>query len=172
MAREIENQDELGILPSNKEIKKHLRKLKTHKAPGMNGVPTECYKLLGMGGGFSNAGHHFYDFIWEYWRNPELDPQEIHEVRLVMLPKSGDLSNQNKWQGICLLDITSKIVSSIIADRLRKHLLTFGIDEQCGHVGCADANFSIWEPTSTVKFWWLFDKILINFCEKCWSIFA
>ena len=60
MAREIENQDELGILPLNKEIMKHLRKLKTHKAPGMNGVPTECYKLLGMGGGFSNAGHHFY----------------------------------------------------------------------------------------------------------------
>ena len=109
----------------------------------MNGIPTECYKLWGMGSGLSNTGYLFFDFIREYWKNPDLDPDEFHQVRLTILPKSGDLSDPNKWRGICLLDIASKVMSSIIADRLRNHLLTFGIDEECGHIGCADANFSI-----------------------------
>mmetsp|Transcript_22155 Transcript_22155/g.22469 ORF Transcript_22155/g.22469 Transcript_22155/m.22469 type:complete len:137 (+) Transcript_22155:121-531(+) len=82
----------------------------------------DSHKLLGLGGGFGDAGHHFYDFIREHWRNPELDPQEFHEARLVMLPKSGNLSNPNKGRGICLLGIAIKIVSSITADRLQKVL--------------------------------------------------
>jgi Reverse transcriptase (RNA-dependent DNA polymerase) len=62
------------------------------------------------------------------------------------LPKTGDLSNPNKWRGIALGDIAAKCISSIIATRLTQHLVSFGMDEQCGSIykkGCVDATFSL-----------------------------
>jgi hypothetical protein len=64
---------------------------------------------------------------------------------LSILPKSGDLSNPNKWRGIALLDICSKAVSSIAATRLAIHLKGFE-EEQAGSTpdkGCADATFTL-----------------------------
>ena len=63
-----------------------------------------------------------------------------------MIPKTGDLSNPNKWRGIALGDIVAKSISSIIAHRLTQHLCTFGMDEQCGSLfgkGCVDATFTL-----------------------------
>ena len=43
-------------------------------------------------------------------------------------------------------DICTKTISSILANRLTKHLVKFGIDEQCGSLfgnGCADATFTL-----------------------------
>ena len=63
-----------------------------------------------------------------------------------MIPKTGDLSNPNKWRGIVLGDIAAKSILSIIAHRLTQHLCTFGMDEQCGSLfgkGCVDATFTL-----------------------------
>ena len=63
-----------------------------------------------------------------------------------LLPKKGDLSNPNKWRGISLLCVASKIVSSVLATRLGKHFLDIGLDEQCGGVfgkGCVDGTFNV-----------------------------
>ena len=35
-------------------------------------------------------------------------------ARLVLLPKKGDLSLCKNWRGICLLDVASKIFSSVL----------------------------------------------------------
>jgi len=40
----------------------------------------------------------------------------------VKLPKKGDLSSCNNWQGIMLLSIPSKILTRIILERLKKAL--------------------------------------------------
>jgi hypothetical protein len=37
-------------------------------------------------------------------------------ARLVLLPKNGDLSLCKNWRGICLLDISSKIFSSMCVE--------------------------------------------------------
>jgi hypothetical protein len=44
--------------------------------------------------------------------------KEWQKLGFSILPKSGDLSNPNKWRGIALGDIAAKCVSSIIATRL------------------------------------------------------
>ena len=67
--------------------------------------------------------------------------------------KKGDLSNPNKWRGIALEDIATKIISSIIARRLTVHLKTYGIDGQCGCMigkGCADATFAVKSAIQTL----------------------
>ena len=57
-----------------------------------------------------------------YWLNPAFSPDTFDDAVLKLLPKKGDLSNPNNWRGISLLDIVSKIISSIIASRLAMHL--------------------------------------------------
>ena len=53
-------------------------------------------------------------------------------ARLVLLPKKGDLSLRKNWRGICLLDIASKIFSSMCVRRLQIVMEEEGMDEQSG----------------------------------------
>jgi hypothetical protein len=81
-------------------------------------------------------------------------PQEFQELKLSILPKSGNLSNPNKWRRIALGDMAAKCISSILASRLTKHLMTFGIDEQYGSLlgkGCANATFTLKAALQTLR---------------------
>ena len=112
------------------------------KSPGPNGITTEAFKNLD-GEGFELL----YRTIVKYWTDPDYNPEEFTTIKLSMIPKTGDLSNPNKWRGIALGDIAAKSISSIIAHRLTQHLCTFGMDEQCGSSlfgkGCVDATFTL-----------------------------
>ena len=65
---------------------------------------------------------------------------------MVPVPKSGDLSDPNKWRGVTLMDIGSKIFSSILCTRLfviiRKHGVRYQFGSTPG-VGCQDGSFTI-----------------------------
>jgi len=51
---------------------------------------------------------------------------------MVLLPKKGDLSLCKNWRGICLLDVFSKIMSSILVARMSELMKTTGFDAQVG----------------------------------------
>jgi hypothetical protein len=53
-------------------------------------------------------------------------------ARLVLLPKKGDLSFCKNWRGICLLDVASKIFSSMLVRRMQVVMEEEGMDEQAG----------------------------------------
>ena len=53
-------------------------------------------------------------------------------ARLVLLPKKGDLSLCKNCRGICLLDVASKIFSSVLVARMRVVMEKFGFDAQVG----------------------------------------
>ena len=66
-------------------------------------------------------------------------PQPIHPV-----PKSGDISDPNKWRGVMLMDVCSKIFSSVMNGRAFKLLNTYGTRFQFGgtpELGCRDGLF-------------------------------
>jgi hypothetical protein len=66
--------------------------------------------------------------------------------RLKLLPKKGDLSLPKNWRGICLLDIASKIMSSVMAARMSLVQEQEGLEEQTGfrsQRGTIDGSFSI-----------------------------
>ena len=65
---------------------------------------------------------------------------------MVPVTKSRDLSDPNKWRGVNLLDIGSKVFSSLICKRLFKITKKHGVKYQFGSspgVGCQDGNFTI-----------------------------
>ena len=60
--------------------------------------------------------------------------------------KKGDLSDPNKWRGINLMDVCSKIFPCIMNDRLYCLLDRHGIRTQFGatpNVGCQDGSFTL-----------------------------
>ena len=71
-------------------------------------------------------------FLRAYWREEDVDPDAFHTTLMTtVLPKKGDLSDPNKWMGISLLSVASKLVSSVLATRLGNHFIEVGLDEQC-----------------------------------------
>jgi hypothetical protein len=58
--------------------------------------------------------------------------EEWAAARLVLLPKKGDLSLCKNWRGICLLDVCSKILSSMLVRRLQIVMEECGMQAQTG----------------------------------------
>ena len=91
-----------------------------------------------------NLKVHF-NFILKFW-NDNLDFEEWHEGQVVTVPKSGDLLDPNKWRGVNLMDIRSKIFSSLLCKRLfsiiKKHGVKYQFESSPG-VGCQDGTFTI-----------------------------
>jgi hypothetical protein len=66
-------------------------------------------------------------------------------ARLKLLPKKGDLSLCKNWRGICLLDIASKILSSVLVQRMQVVQKEEGLLEQFGfapEVGTIDGSYT------------------------------
>jgi hypothetical protein len=89
---------------------------------------------------------------------PELPPKEADAdrdgvrwpewlvARLKLLPKKGDLGLCKNWRGICLLDIASKILSSVAVARMQKVFEIIGMESQNGFTnkrGNRDGHFSV-----------------------------
>ena len=65
---------------------------------------------------------------------------------MVTVPKRGYLSDPNKWRGVNLMDIGSKVFSNLICKRLFKIIKKHGVKYQFGSspgVECQGGNFTI-----------------------------
>ena len=117
-----------------------IKKLTNDKAPGLKNVPPNAFKALS-----SEHLDTLLTFFNDYW-DEKVDFEEWHEGQVVPVPKSGDLSDPNKWRGVTLMDIGSKIFSSILCTRLFKIISKHGVKYQFGStpgVGCQDGTFTI-----------------------------
>ena len=65
------------------------------------------------------------------------DPPEFHEAKLCIIEKKGDLRLPKNYRPICLLDVASKVISVIIADRCQSVLKMHGLDKQNGSLKLA-----------------------------------
>eukprot|EP00957_Ditylum_brightwellii_P036459 2760995-Ditylum_brightwellii.AAC.1 len=84
-----------------------------------------------------------HTMILEFWTG-HLDFQYWESGTLAPVPQKGDLSNPNKWQPVCLLEPTYKILASVLAFCINPIIRYNGLEEQCGSLnskGCQDANF-------------------------------
>ena len=114
-----------------------IQELTNDKSPGLNGVPPNAFKSMSE----ENLRHHF-NFITEFWED-KVDFEEWHEGQVVPVPKSGDISDSNEWTGVNLIDVGSKLFSSLICKRLfKKNGVEYQFRSPPG-VGCQDGTFRI-----------------------------
>mmetsp|Transcript_22885 Transcript_22885/g.52542 ORF Transcript_22885/g.52542 Transcript_22885/m.52542 type:complete len:261 (+) Transcript_22885:134-916(+) len=85
-----------------------------------------------------------FGYCVRFWDGEDFRGWQMSQC--VPVPKSGDLSNPNKWRGVMLMDVMSKIFSSILNERIFKIIQKHGNRFQFGgtpKVGCADGLFTI-----------------------------
>ena len=120
------------------EFSKAVKKLKNAKAPGLTGVPPEAFKAMSP----TNL-RHVYKHVNDFFMG-DADHDQWHRSQCVCVPKSGDLSDPNKWRGVMLMDVCSKIFSSVMNGRAFQLLDANGTRFQFGGtptLGCRDGLF-------------------------------
>ncbi len=123
-----------------REVKHAINKLKKGKAPGLNGIPPEALKAM-SDTSRRTVHKHVSDFF-----EGKTDHEGWHKSQCVPVPNKGDISDPNKWQGIMLMDMCSKVFSSIMTAHafllLDKHGTRFQFGGTPG-LGCRDGLFNL-----------------------------
>ncbi|XP_059585102.1 uncharacterized protein LOC132250946 [Alligator mississippiensis] len=99
----------LGSPPTNGELKWAIQQMKTNKACGPDGIPTEVYHV----GGFQLTSP-LYQLILHLWI-----PRDLKNATIVTIYKKGDKSDCRNYRGIFLLSIAGKILPHILLNHLR-----------------------------------------------------
>jgi hypothetical protein len=129
---------ELNNPISWEEFSKAVRKLNNAKAAGLTGVPPKAFKAMTA----CNL-RHVYKHVNDFFLGTA-DYEQWHHSQCVPVPQSGDLSDPNKWREVMLMDVCSKIFSSIMNGRAFKLLDKHGTQFQFGgtpELGCRDGLF-------------------------------
>ena len=125
-----ENQ-RLNHRPTWREICLVLHGMKNHKAPGVDGIPPEWFKLaqdalddeerIGrqrrVARPQSEMGKALYNLILSMWEH-ERHPRQWGKAKMVSVPKKGDKTIVDNYRGISLIAIGVKILSTIIIRRV------------------------------------------------------
>ncbi len=132
-----------------REVKAAINKLKKGKSPGLNGIPPEALKAMN-----NTPQRIVHNHVLDFFKG-KADHEGWHKSQCIPVPNKGDLSDPNKWQGIMLIDICSKVFSSVLNTRAFLLLKKHGSRFQFGgtpNVGCRDGLFTL--------------KALINACQN------
>jgi len=103
-----------------------IEKLKSHKSPGINQIPTELIKA-----GCKTIRCAIHKLIISIWNKEEL-PEEWKVSIIVPIYKKGDKTDCSNYRSISLLPTTYKILSTILLSMLTPYAEEiFGV-HQCG----------------------------------------
>ena len=114
-------------LISEDECEKALKEMKNQKSPGSDGLTTEFYKIFWL-----DIKTYFVNAI--YYSNQVGHLSELQKQSIIsLLPKSGkDTSFFQNWLPISLLNVGYKIVTKVIANRIKPLLPSMINQSQTG----------------------------------------
>jgi hypothetical protein len=111
------------------EVTKAINKLNAGKAPGLNEIPPDTLKAMG-----TEMRHRIHRYVADFFEG-NVDHEGWHRSQCVPVPKKGDLLDPNKWRGVMLMDVSSKVFSSVMNARFQ-----FGGTPE---IGCRDGLFTL-----------------------------
>ena len=132
------------------EVTAAVKKLKKHKAQGVDGIPNEL--MIYGGDGFTETLHRLIQTIWKL----ERVPQDWADGLVVPIYKDGDREITSNYRGITLLSTVETVFGKIMNSRLMAWNEKNGkiSDEQGGFRpgrGCVDQLFVITEMLTARK---------------------
>ena len=108
------------------EVKHAIHKMKNNKSPGVDDIPSELLKCINDNG--IMLMHKLCNKIW----HTKAWPTDWKKSVFLTLPKKGDVSECKNNRTIALIPHASKVLLSIINERLRHHLERELPPEQAG----------------------------------------
>uniref|UniRef100_A0A803QEL1 Reverse transcriptase domain-containing protein n=1 Tax=Cannabis sativa TaxID=3483 RepID=A0A803QEL1_CANSA len=110
-------QNESLLAPvSNEEVRKALFQMHPDKSPGPDGMTPGFYQRC-----WSIVGSDIINLVRSFMRTGDL-PQGLNDTNLVLIPKVKSPSSMNELRPISLCNVVYKIISKVIANRLKEVL--------------------------------------------------
>ena len=98
------------------QLENAMKEQPLHKSPGLDGLPVEFYRSM-----WETMKHDFYDLVTEISKDKDLTfSQKKGAIRIVF--KKQDRHNLKYYRPITLLNTDIKIITKVLAVRLRKVL--------------------------------------------------
>jgi len=141
------------------EVIRAIKYLKNGKVAGADGIQPELLKHAEL------IAPRLTNLFSMVWQNKEV-PTEWRNGIIVPLPKKGDLSDCNNWQGITLLSVPGKVFASVVLSRLRRSVETYLRQEQAGFrpgKSCNDQIFALRQIIEKVTAWQI--PVMINLID-------
>ncbi len=101
------------------EMLRCIKALKTHKAPGDDGIPSEFLKLASHQEGNSSMAQGLLLLINWIWTTGEI-PTQWENSTVVSIFKSGDVTDTGNYRGISLMSTVLKVLLTIVSKRLNR----------------------------------------------------
>ena len=98
------------------EVLSSIKKMPNGKSPGSDGLPVEFYKIF-----WNEIGNDYFEVISSGLANEELTYTQYLAV-ISLLYKKGAREDIKNWRPISLLNIDYKIISKVLAERLKQVL--------------------------------------------------
>jgi hypothetical protein len=117
---------ELARVPTAAEVEKAIKKLKPRKAAGEDGIIAEA---LAWGG--EKLFEEVTKLIQDIWEKEEV-PEEWGGGVLVPIFKAGNKADADNYRGIALLNITGKVFTRILNERLMAIAEKILLEQQSG----------------------------------------
>ncbi|XP_067438538.1 LOW QUALITY PROTEIN: uncharacterized protein [Thunnus thynnus] len=105
---------ELGNEISSEELYAALQGLRGGTSPGIDGLPADFYKTF-----WSVLGGDLLMVLNDSVKKGRL-PQSCRRAVLTLLPKKGELQDIKNWRPVSLLCTDYKLLSKVLANRMRK----------------------------------------------------
>jgi len=112
--------------PDREEVSIAIKRLKSNKASGYDGLPAELFKAGG-----EDLVDCMHDLLCKIWSQESM-PSDWSLSVLCPVLKKGDATNCANYRGISLLSIAYKILSSVLCERLKPFVNKLIGSYQCG----------------------------------------
>ncbi|KAI5054078.1 hypothetical protein GOP47_0031028, partial [Adiantum capillus-veneris] len=107
------------------EVREVCRKIKRHKAAGIDCIPPEFFNILMQDKGTrsdrfkpnTDMGRVVFKLLCTWFDSGKL-PEASSTSVVLYIPKKGDLSNLDNYRGISLIPISLKLLTSLVINRI------------------------------------------------------
>ena len=111
------------------EISKVIKILKPSKSPGEDGIISECYQLF-----WQDITNEVFEVIEQIFKFEYTLSASQHKGVLTLLHKGGEREDIENWRPLTLLNCDYKIISKLLAERLKNVLTKLIHSDQNGFV--------------------------------------
>ena len=111
------------------ELLKALKETSNNKSPGIDGIPTDFYKVF-----WNDISDHLLAAVNTAYNNGELSVNHRRGIISLIPKKNKDLIYIKNWRPITLLCADYKLISKVIANRIKAHLPKIINCDQTGFV--------------------------------------
>ncbi|KAL3679911.1 hypothetical protein R1sor_022867 [Riccia sorocarpa] len=118
--------EKLDIIPNIDEIEHIVKILPPEKAPGLDGITSEVIRE-----NWSLIREDCLQMLESFWMDGKLTTN-MRKGTIKLIPKTADKSRLRDWHPISLLGITYKIISKLLAERLKMLLPDLVSPQQTG----------------------------------------